>query len=273
MISDKFYRALAPLPAIQNQFRRVVKRFPHRLRTIEHFGQRLVVDPSELHGFYLYYEREYDNYIFQFLRERASQYERALDLGANIGIYTAFLAAHIGRVDAFEPDPEVLARLNSNLEINHCRNVQVHATCVGKQTGTVHFLPGNPANQGLGRIVEGSHDKTGIVPSLSLDEFFGGPVSIPTLLKMDVEGAEWLILQGCGESIGKRTAHVDMLIEIHPNDIGALGGDVNGLRQMLIALGFSIHAVTPEGLSSIEHDDPSRFWWASDERHAPAQIQ
>jgi hypothetical protein len=62
-----------------------------------------VVDPSELHGFYLYYEREYDDYTFSFLGDRLAGFARALDIGANIGVCTSFLAARMDKVDAFEP--------------------------------------------------------------------------------------------------------------------------------------------------------------------------
>lgn len=103
MITYAIYRALARVPALKRQFRRIVKRLPHRNRLVEHPGLRMVVDPSELSGFYLYYDREYDDHVFRFIQERAGRYRRAVDLGANIGVYTAFLAGRIARVDAFEP--------------------------------------------------------------------------------------------------------------------------------------------------------------------------
>lgn len=265
MITDRLYRSLRRAPAFQRQFRRIVRRLPHRKRVVEHFGQSLMVDPSELHGFYLYYEQEYDDYIFDFLSARLSQYKQAIDLGANVGIYTTFLASHLERVNAFEPDSANLGRLRSNLERNHCRNVTVHAACIGKERGTVSFLHGNAANQGLGKIVDCDDGQTEKVPSLSLDDFFGGPANTPTLIKMDIEGGEWLALQGCSTSVGKRTARVDMLIEIHPDDIAALGGTVGQLYTMLADLGLSARGLTHEGLVPLDEKNPLRFVWASGE--------
>jgi len=118
MLTDAIFRALVAVPSLQRQFRKMVFRLPHRQRLVQHFGQELWVDPSELSGFYVYYERNYDDYIFQFLSARIAGFDRALDIGANIGIYTVFLAARIARIDAFEPEPLVLQRLTANLEQN-----------------------------------------------------------------------------------------------------------------------------------------------------------
>ncbi len=74
MLTDSIYRSLNSMPELQRQFKRVVLKLPHRQRLVHHFGQQLWVDPSEMHGFYLYYEREYDDYIFNFLSAQATKY-------------------------------------------------------------------------------------------------------------------------------------------------------------------------------------------------------
>ena len=81
MITDKLYRSLSAWPGLQRQFARVVKRLPHRRRQVSRYGQILEIDPSEMAGFYLYYEQDYDNYLFEFLSTQVSKFERALDIG------------------------------------------------------------------------------------------------------------------------------------------------------------------------------------------------
>lgn len=270
MITDNLYRLLKPLPGLGGVCRRVVRHLPHRQRRVEHFGQRLWIDPSELHGFYLYYEREYDDWIFEFLARTLSSYSRALDIGANIGIYSVFLASNIQRVDAFEPDRAVLPGLRANLILNTLNNVAVHEVCIGKYTGTVRFLSSSLSNRGLGSIT--SDVTAGVVlSSLSLDDFFGGPVKEPTFIKIDIEGGEWLALQGCTESLGRRNAPVDILLELHPDAIRTLGGTPVRLRLILEELGFTVSALTPGGLYPLDLDVVQRFWWASgDKRMATA---
>src|SRR4029077_7250514 len=114
MITDRLYRSLRPWMALHGLYARVVRRLPPRQRQVRHFGQTLVVDPTELSGFYLYYEREYDDDVFHFLSRRLPEFARAIDLGANTGVYTTFIARHCQRVDAFEPDKSLIVKLERN---------------------------------------------------------------------------------------------------------------------------------------------------------------
>jgi len=259
MLTDTIYRSMRPWKGLQRQFKRVLVRLPHRQRMVTRFGRRMWVDPSELHGFCLYYEREYDDYIFQFLAEHLARYRRALDLGANIGVYTLFLAAHVDYVDAFEPEPVVLPKLRANLALNGVQNVVIHETCVGNVSGNVGFEPPCRSNEGIGRV---SADCVGASfrRCITLDDFFGGEVKEPCFIKMDVEGSEWLVLQAA-QALFRPNVPVAMLIEVHPEEIRRLGGSTGQLGSRLENMGFRVRALTPDGLQSFDGHD-FRFWWA-----------
>jgi FkbM family methyltransferase len=264
MITNTIYHSLRFLPQFQRQFKRVVLRLPHRQRLVHHFGQRLFVDPSELHGYYLYYEQEYDDYIFNFLSEQAKNYARALDLGANIGIYTVFLAARINHIDAFEPEPQVLNRLKTNIKLNNLTNITLHETCVGKASGTVNFICPNKRNQGLGSIA--AVGEQGIQMScISLDDFFKEPLQEACLIKMDIEGGEWLALQGGQQALTQRKAPLSILLEVHPEEIQRLGGTVQELKFLLESMNLHVHGLAPTGLESLNSGKTFRFWWATSE--------
>ena len=125
-----------------------MRRLPHRQRLVRHFGQRLLVDPSELTGFYLYYEQEYDDGIFRFLSKRLASFAWAIDLGANIGVYTTFIARYCNSVDAFEPDKHLVSKFERNLHLNGISNVTIHAKCISDVTGTVRFETSSNRNLG-----------------------------------------------------------------------------------------------------------------------------
>lgn len=247
---------------MQRQFKRVVLRLPHRERLVRRFDHALVVDPVELHGFYLYYEHEYDDYIFRFLLPRLGSFRRALDIGANIGIYTVFLARHVPRIDAFEPEPSVLPRLRRNLSLNKVANVSVHETCVGLKSGTVAFLKADERNQGIGRIATESVDVEHR-RCVSLDDFLNLSIVEPCLIKMDIEGAELLAIQGGRQALANRTAPVSLLIETHPAEISQLGGTLDQLAASVQELGFKVSGLTPRGLEPLDPKNIQlRFWWA-----------
>ncbi|HUF47713.1 MAG TPA: FkbM family methyltransferase [Vicinamibacterales bacterium] len=257
MVTDHLYRALSRWPVAQRHFRRVVRRLPGRERRVTHFGRDLIVDPSELHGYYLYYEHAYDDEVFRFLEPRLGAYPHALDLGANIGIYTTFLARHCRHVDAFEPEAQVLARLRRNLEINGADNVTVHEVCVSDASGVARFTSPDRRNQGVGRI-----DPAGaVVPAVSLDDFLAGATPEPLFIKVDIEGGEWPAMLGARRTLAAWPAPLALLLEIHPDAITGLGGSIAGLRQVFEDAGFDVRGLDAGELASTV--DGARFWWVS----------
>lgn len=261
MITDRMYRLLRPLPRLHAYYARLVRRLPHRQRIVEHFDLKLSVDPSELSGFHLYYEQEYDDRIFRFLRKHLDRSLWALDLGANIGVYTTFLARECFSVDAFEPDQALAIKLERNLKLNGIDNVVIHTSCISDKTGEVLFEMPPDANLGLGRI----HQKGVSVPAISLDDFLSGSSPRPMFIKMDIEGAEWLAIKGAQSMLHDWSQSLAMLIELHPDHIGTYGGSLEALQGMLESSGLKVQALDAEDL--ISPTKTSRFWWITN-RHA-----
>lgn len=268
MLTDKIYHALVSFPKAKRQLARVLHRLPHRRRIVERRGQHLIVDPSELSGFYLYYEREYDDRVFDFLDGVIGRYRLAIDIGANIGVYTCYFAARVAQVVAFEPDSIPYERLLRNLALNGLSNVAVHRLCVGRETGTVKFLSGDSRNRGIGSTI-GAAAGGSEFPACSLDDFFRAPLG-PCLIKMDIEGAEWLALQGARRLLSAADAAIDILLEVHPDQLRTIGVGIGELRSLLSEFGYACWAIGPRGLAALPADDTAeRFWWAS--RNGPPQ--
>jgi FkbM family methyltransferase len=219
------------------------------------------VDPSDLTGFYLYYEREYDDYIFEFLAPRLCQFARSLDIGANIGIYTLFLAARVPHLDAFEPEPIVRQRLKDNLALNGQTNVAIHEVCVGEASGRITFMPPTKGNWGMGHISvdnrRGGVERT----CICLDDFFQEPLSESCLIKMDIEGAEWFALQGARRVLSHPEVPLAILVEVHPERIAAMGGSLEELRAILEGMGLRVRGLARQGLERVNAEH--RFWWAA----------
>lgn len=257
MVSDKIYRILRSIPPVHRFYRRFVRRLPHRIRRVRHFGRELYVDPSELHGFYLYYEQEYDDPIFHFLKLQLASYHRAIDLGANIGIYTTFLALHCDHVDAFEPEEQVIPRLQKNLALNNLQNVTIHKKCVSHVTGKVRFVSPSQDNQGVGHIgTEGIS-----VESITLDDFLTDSDQQPLFIKMDIEGAEWLAIQGALRTVSSWRSALSILIELHPDEIAKLGGTLPQMQQLLEEKGLKVYSLDSGELHPVR--ESSRFWWVT----------
>ena len=117
---------------------------------------------------------------------------RILDLGANVGLATLKLLAHFprGSVVAYEPDPDNARVLARTVDANDLGGrVRIVEACAGTARGRVRFA----ASRGA------------VSHALSDGETVPGAVELPVrdvfedlveadLVKMDIEGAEWEIL-------------------------------------------------------------------------------
>lgn len=121
----------------------------------------------------------------------------AIDIGANVGAYTLFMAGLVGpsgRVIAVEPQPSVLGRLRENVAFNPELTVTIAATALGATEGEVVFET-NAANEGEGRMAKAPGAAGVTVPLTTLDALLAREgVTRLAAMKIDVEGAEPQVL-------------------------------------------------------------------------------
>ncbi len=146
------------------------------------------------------------------------------DVGANIGFFTILCSRLVGpqgRVYAFEPIPQNLATLRRNVALNGLTNVVVVEKALSSSTGTAEmFVSPWSAFHSLNVAGASKQDNHGpeageiVVQTVTLDEFLqDGDVRAPDLVKIDVEGAELIVLAGMGETL--RTRKPLLLCELH----------------------------------------------------------
>lgn len=136
------------------------------------------------------------------------------DIGANVGIYTLLAglrAGPSGKVYAFEPVPRNLHYLRRHINMNKLQNCCIMEVVVSDAEGTQRFSAANWEDS-MGRL---SADGELEVPSVTLDRFIYGEKERrpPDLIKIDVEGAELLVLQGASRALSKYHPH--LIIEVH----------------------------------------------------------
>lgn len=123
-----------------------------------------------------------------------------IDIGANIGAYSLFVAARAGRgarILAVEPQPEVFARLTYNIAQNPFGTVKAIACALADKPGELTLFL-DPANKGESsvRILRSSAAQTVRVPATTLLALMQSEgYDRLDAIKLDVEGAEDLILE------------------------------------------------------------------------------
>ncbi|MGY1885753.1 FkbM family methyltransferase [Blastococcus sp. SYSU DS0753] len=132
-----------------------------------------------------------------------------VDVGTNIGVVAASMAAHLapsGQVLAFEPSPETMRLAASTMALNDAANVTLCNAAVSDTDGPLVFnaTPGNSAIASARRhsfsLLNECRQVT--VPAVRLDTLHAaGELDRVTLVKIDVEGHEPSVLRGALEFI------------------------------------------------------------------------
>lgn len=131
-----------------------------------------------------------------------------LDVGANVGLHTCVMAAHLtgGKVLAYEPMPENLAQLRANIALNRFANVIVCPVGLSDSDGVIGLWvpgahPGGPSSATQMTPTDNTWRMIGEAPVASLDDRFAEDRL--DLLKIDVEGHEPRVLAGAERTIAK----------------------------------------------------------------------
>jgi FkbM family methyltransferase len=158
------------------------------------------------------------------LAELVKPGQTVYDVGANIGFFTMLCSRLVGpqgRVYAFEPVPQNLATLKRNVALNGLTNVVVVEKALSSSTGTAEmFVSPWSAFHSLNVAGASKQENHGpqsgaiVVQTIALDEFVHGDgVRAPDLVKIDVEGAELVVLDGMRETLRSRAPL--LLVEVH----------------------------------------------------------
>jgi FkbM family methyltransferase len=134
-----------------------------------------------------------------------------VDLGANAGFFSVFMLDQLGRparIVAFEADPRSFSALRRCADLNpQAAEWELHAAAASSRDGTLAFVAdGTPSARVAGNA---AHGATIDVPAVDVFPIMASA----DLVKVDIEGAEWELLDD------ERLAGVEpvaVVIEHHP---------------------------------------------------------
>lgn len=160
--------------------------------------------------FYFFGTYLLEEHILSCWEAHAAGAEVVFDVGANAGVFSlAALAAQPDvLVHAFEPTPEIAARLLHTARINGLDRLHVHEVAVAAETGTawLHRWRGElDSNEGMNYITVTQHSSAESVATISLDAFCSERgIERIDLLKLDIQGQEPLALAGAQRMLLER---------------------------------------------------------------------
>lgn len=183
------------------------------------------------------------------------------DVGANIGLYARWLVTHLHarHVYSFEPMSDNLPELRHNLALGKVVDrvtvmplalsdvdgeVEFQVDDVQSASGSVSAATGGKA--AVARSAIGLPPKTEIVKSRTIDSLLAsGDAAVPDVIKLDVEGAEALVLAGAKGLLSSHSPR--LLIETHGAAVA------RRCLEILFDHGYSVAAFVPEEWSRQRH--------------------
>jgi FkbM family methyltransferase len=165
------------------------------------------------------------------------------DIGAHVGFYTllaSVLVQERGHVLAFEPLPRNLLYLEEHLRINKVANVSIIKAAVTDTSGQAYF--DDTSGNSMGRVVTQGKIQ---VPTVSLDKFvIEYDTPLPDFIKIDVEGAENLVLTGAKRILAD--ARPTLFLATHGLEIH------RWCCEFLIAMGYQLSPITGDNVETTD---------------------
>ncbi|MBI5772282.1 MAG: FkbM family methyltransferase [Verrucomicrobia bacterium] len=162
---------------------------------------------------------------------------RLIDCGANIGFATLYfkLRHPSARVTCFEPNPSCFALLEKNVRGNDLADVELIQAACGRENGAAKFYMSTGFSPMSSLDERRARDGAACdVRVVRLSDSVDGEVD---LLKLDVEGAEWGVIEDLIAS-GKMARVRRMIIEYH-HRCGAKNSEAGRFLQLLEDAGFT----------------------------------
>lgn len=229
------------------------RRIPGWYRLLRLFGERrpALLTTRTKHGVLLSLEPEshidgniirtgyYELPVLESILERLHEGATFWDVGANIGVHS-LTVRHLRKdvtVCSFEPSPEVFASLSRNCALNNS-DLRLAAVALSDKSGFANFSISGRYNQGLGSLTPWSDATYTTVLHTRCEraaDLIATGIPAPDVVKIDVEGAELLVLQGFGDAIRNvRTVIFEAELPLEGTDRG------RAIKELLEKAGFSI---------------------------------
>jgi FkbM family methyltransferase len=232
--------------------------------------------PAKRKGFgkFIFAFREYYEPELAYLEKILSPGKLFVDVGANFGVYTLVsskLVGGTGRVLAFEPAAQSFATLQQNIELNHCSNVRAFQVALAHTRSTAWLNYGwDPVGNWLGKDrLAGNEGEA--VQTEALDQLLQeNGIDRVDAIKIDVEGAEELVLRGAIRCLSTQSPVV--IFEFNPACAERLGLSPWGARDLLESLGYEFVVLGDSAKSNRPASQPTYFNMVAIRKHGPREF-
>lgn len=155
----------------------------------------------------IFFDGYYERTLVDWMKSHLRPVDVFWDVGANVGAISLVAAKLCRQVVAFEPDKRSAALLGDNMTANGVSNVVLVPKALGAAAGHAVLHAGPPNNSGMSSVVNQPERTLGFAPVavVRADDVVREPgILSPTVVKIDVEGAEHEVLTGAQAILASR---------------------------------------------------------------------
>lgn len=236
---------------------------PKPLRTLSNSCLRAIIPPRvERHGAIIVLNpndpvvsgaitlRVYEPAETRFLMSALRPGITFLDIGANIGYYTALAVNRVGpsgQIIALEPDPDSFSYLKKTVEANGANNVICIKKAAADRAG-VMTLYASRDNRGDNRLYVNESSQYQLDVEVTTIDALMADYGWPSVdvVKMDVQGFEGYVISGMIETLC-RSKKLVLMTEFWPDGLRSSGTDPHEPLRCLTAAGLSLYELQPAG--------------------------
>lgn len=211
------------------------------------FGVRLNLCTTDIIQRYIYFFGIWEPVITEYLRRCLKPGDTFIDIGANIG-YHSLLAARLvgpgGRVFAIEASPSIFALLERHIDLNGATNITAVKAAVYRERAEVPIYLHAGENLGgttiVTQVAARRHAAVeAMVQAMPLSEIIApGNIVQARVIKIDVEGAEWPVVQGFAELLPDLSETTEILVEVDAQALRDQGTTPEDFVRLFTASGF-----------------------------------
>jgi len=215
-------------------------------------GSRMCIDLRSWTELWSFWTGTYDADLILSVSRCLVPGDVVLDIGANVGFYASSLGRRLhqtkGKLYAMEPIPSNFARLKQIIALNGLEDtVQAFNIALGEEEGVVELaledtnvvFPGTASTGNASIVRDDSDASTLSAQMMRLDDFARQEdITSCRLIKMDVEGAEFMVLKG-GESFIRH--HLPLiLIEFNRVAMEKFGWRFQDVQEIVVPWGYQM---------------------------------
>ena len=219
-------------------------------------GLRMNVDTSSFVEWNIFFSGHYEENVTDIFKKLIKPGFTAVDAGAYIGTHTLVMAkaaGKAGRVLAFEPNPEIAAKLEENIKLNNFANVKIFRSALSDKEGKMHLFSygdqmldkGTSSLYGLDNLQDKFEVDVMPFDRIARDE----KLSRLDFIKIDTRGSDWPIIRGAAESIKKFNPFV--VFEYNTDNWEHSGSKWEEAEDFFRRTGYSLYLIGKNGLTTI----------------------